>query len=102
MDLDTVSGLVTALVCAYDEGWEYYTKWQRRKWQQNNYENHARGMSGSASCGLSTSLSYAGPKIRDLYNSGAEALGDAFSVGDGKRLPRPPDATPTPTLNVHF
>ncbi|KAI0121169.1 hypothetical protein BJ170DRAFT_688259 [Xylariales sp. AK1849] len=83
MDLGTVSGLVTALVSTYNGGLEYYTKWQRRKWQENNYAAHVKAkLSHGGCCGLSTSLSFSAFQIRSAFDSGADLLGDGFSVGD--------------------
>ncbi|KAK7753048.1 hypothetical protein SLS62_004998 [Diatrype stigma] len=83
MDLNTVGGLVNELLSAYDAALEYYTKWQRRKWQENRYRTHDKGkLWGSGSCGLSTSLSISGPIIRKAYTEAAETLGESFSAGD--------------------
>ncbi|KAK7994608.1 hypothetical protein PG991_016196 [Apiospora marii] len=84
MELDTVGGLVTALVSTYDDGLECYTKWQRRKWQANHYQGRSRGQvsDNGGSCGLSTSLSVSGSRLRQVYDGGADVLGDAFSTGD--------------------
>jgi hypothetical protein len=85
MDLDTVSGLVTAIVSTYNAALEYYTRWQRRKWQENTYATHAKGrLSGGGCCGLSTSLRYSAPMIREAYDSGVDLLGNCFSTGDGE------------------
>ena len=85
MELDTVGSLVTALVATYDDGLECYTRWQRKKWQANHYQGHSRGRdSDSGSCGLSTSLMISGSRLRQVYDSGADVLGDAFSTGDSK------------------
>ena len=88
MELGTVGGLVTALVSAYDDGLECYTRWQRNKWKANHYQGHTRGrLSGnsSSSCGLNTSLIISGSRLRQVYDGGVDVLGDAFSTGDGKR-----------------
>ncbi|KAM0811058.1 hypothetical protein AB5N19_11411 [Seiridium cardinale] len=83
MDLNTVDGLVTALVSAYNDGLDFYTKWQRRKWQENNYARHRKArQTSSGCCGLSTSLSFSAPRIRETFETGADLLGDGFSVGD--------------------
>ncbi len=83
MNPNTVGGLVYELLSAYDTALEYYTKWQRRKWQVNHYSTRDKGkMSGSGSCGLSTSLSISGPRIREVYREVAESLGGRFSIGD--------------------
>lgn len=90
MNPDTVGSLVNDLLSAYGAALEYYTKWQRRKWQANHYRAHSKGrLSGSGSCGLNTSLSISGPRIRKAYTEGASSLGDSFSIGDGTgdRLP---------------
>ncbi|KAK8064371.1 hypothetical protein PG994_007009 [Apiospora phragmitis] len=86
MELDTVGGLVTALVSTYDAGFECYTIWQRKKWQANHYQGHARGrVSDGGSCGLSTSLMTSGSRVRQVYDSGVDVLGDAFFTGDSKK-----------------
>lgn len=88
MAYDTVSGAVTALVSTFDSGLEYYTKWQRRKWQQNHYETHDKGtLSTSGTCGLSTSLRVASSMLREAYEEGVDEVGDNFVEGDGKPLP---------------
>jgi hypothetical protein len=85
MDLDTVNGLVIALAFTYQEGLEIYTRWQRRNRLANNYDGHGEaGQSGGSCCGLSTSLSFSAPRIREAFDSGANLLGDGFSIGDGK------------------
>ncbi|KAK8121657.1 hypothetical protein PG984_010327 [Apiospora sp. TS-2023a] len=84
MELDTVGGLVTALVSTYDDGLECYTRWQHKKWQTNHYQGRSRGqVSGSGgSSGLSTSLMVSGSRLRQVYDGGVDVLGNAFSTGD--------------------
>ncbi|KAF3069656.1 hypothetical protein GL218_07949 [Daldinia childiae] len=83
MDLSTVGTVVEALVATYAAGLEYYTKWQHRKWQENHYENHARGNLGRTNtCALSTSLSFSPSKIKEAFDSGVDIFGTGFSVGD--------------------
>ncbi|ORY66975.1 uncharacterized protein BCR38DRAFT_425416 [Pseudomassariella vexata] len=82
MDLDTVGGLVQALVSTYYWGLELYTKWQQRRWQQNHYRTHEGKLPGTGSCALSTSLSTSGLKIREMFDIKAEMLGTGFSLGD--------------------
>lgn len=96
MDLNTVGGLVNELLSAYDAALEYYTKWQRRKWQENRYRTHDKGkLWGSGSCGLSTSLSISGSIIRKAYTEASEALGESFSIGDSTATsPHPPPSGP--------
>jgi hypothetical protein len=85
MDLETVNDLVVALVTNYNDALEFYTKWQRRKWQENNYAAYAKGRrTTSGCCGLGASLSFSAIRIREAFDSGTELLGDGFSVGDGK------------------
>lgn len=84
MDSETVSGLVTAIVSTYNAALEYYTRWQRKRWQENSYVTREKGrLSSGGCCGLSTSLGYSAPRIREAYNAGADLLGDCFSTGDG-------------------
>ncbi|KAK7986920.1 hypothetical protein PG996_006470 [Apiospora saccharicola] len=85
MELDTVGGLITALMSTYDDGLECYTRWQHKEWQTNHYQGRSRGrLSGSSSggCGLSTSLTVSGSRLRQIYDGGVDVLGDAFSTGD--------------------
>ncbi|KAK8075849.1 hypothetical protein PG997_010512 [Apiospora hydei] len=86
MDLDTVGDLVTALVSTYDDGLECYTRWQRKQGQANHYRGHSRRgqVSDSGSCGLSTSLMVSASRLRQVYDSGVDVLGDTFSTGDSK------------------
>ena len=84
MNPDTVGSLVNELLSSYGVALEYYTKWQRRKWQENHYRTHYKGrLSVSGSCGLNTSLSTSGPRIRKAYTEAASSLGESFSIGDG-------------------
>lgn len=85
MDLDTVIDLVAALVASYNDGAEFYARWQRRNWRSNNYMNHAKGASAGSGgcCGLSASLTYSAHRIREAFDKGARILGKDFSVGDG-------------------
>ncbi|KAI1078967.1 hypothetical protein F5B20DRAFT_545691 [Whalleya microplaca] len=83
MDLNTVRGLVAALVGTYAAGLEYYTKWQRRKWQENHYRTTTKGtLCGGNACALSTSLSVSGRNIKEAFDGGADILGDGFIHGD--------------------
>ena len=85
MDLSTVSGVVEALVATYIAGLEYYTKWQRRRWQDNRYnaETKANPCGGNA-CAFSTSLSFSARKVREAFDGGVDILGDSFATGDGE------------------
>ncbi|KAI2463127.1 hypothetical protein F4781DRAFT_426605 [Annulohypoxylon bovei var. microspora] len=83
MDLSTVSGVVEALVATYTAGLEYYTKWQQRKWQGNQYKAHAKANPcGGNACALSTSLSFSSRKVREAFDGGVDILGDGFATGD--------------------
>ncbi|KAH8682602.1 hypothetical protein BX600DRAFT_448905 [Xylariales sp. PMI_506] len=87
MDPDTVSGLVMALVSAYNAGLEYYTKWQRRQWFENHYATHDKGnLSGGGCCALSTSFGYSGPKIREAFEGRLQMLGKEYDLGDERCL----------------
>lgn len=83
MHLDTVSGVVEALLATYTAGLEYYTKWQQRNWRDNHYETSNKGKTyvGSADA-LSTSLRFSSRKIKETFDSGADILGDGFIIGD--------------------
>lgn len=85
MHLDTVSGVVEALLATYTAGLEYYTKWQQRNWRDNHYETSNKGKTyvGSADA-LSTSLRFSSRKIKETFDSGADILGDGFIIGDGE------------------
>ncbi|KAI1371853.1 hypothetical protein F4677DRAFT_450032 [Hypoxylon crocopeplum] len=83
MDLSTVGGVVEALVATYAAGLEYYTKWQRRKWQENHYEAQSKGNPcGGNACALSTSISFSSRKIKEAFDDGVEILGNGFATGD--------------------
>lgn len=85
MDLDTVGGLVAALITTYNDALEFYTHWQQMIREENHYAIYASsGQSYNRCCGLSISLSSAMPRIREAFDSGADVLGAGFSVGDGK------------------
>lgn len=85
MDLSTVAGVVEALVATYAAGLEYYTKWQRRQWEKNNYQTSSKGNpAGGNACALSTSLGFSGRKIRETFDSGVDILGIGFETGDGE------------------
>jgi hypothetical protein len=92
MDLDTVNALVTALVSNYQDGVEFYAKWQRINWQENHYGDRAKGKAASngGCCGMVASLSFSAHRIREAFDKGVRVLGQDFSVGDGmtdSRLP---------------
>ncbi|KAI0882370.1 uncharacterized protein GGS22DRAFT_170778 [Annulohypoxylon maeteangense] len=83
MDLSTVTGVVEALVATYTAGLEYYTKWQKRKWQGNQYKAHTEaGLCGGNPCALSTSLNFSARKVREAFDEGVDILGDGFATGD--------------------
>ncbi|KAI0006619.1 hypothetical protein F4779DRAFT_556725 [Xylariaceae sp. FL0662B] len=83
MDLNTVHDVVAALVGTYAAGLECYTKWQRRKWQENHYRTATKGnLCRGNACALSTSLSVSGQRIREAFDGGADILGDGFIIGD--------------------
>ncbi|KAI0377611.1 hypothetical protein F5Y04DRAFT_173781 [Hypomontagnella monticulosa] len=83
MDLSTVGGVVEALVATYAAGLDYYTNWQRRKWQENHYQtNNKSSPAGGNACALSTSLGFSSRKIRETFDSGTDILGDGFGTGD--------------------
>ncbi|KAI1452011.1 hypothetical protein F4805DRAFT_56395 [Annulohypoxylon moriforme] len=83
MDLSTVGGVVEALVATYLAGLEYYTKWQERKWQENQYKVHSKANPcGGNACALSTSLSFSARKVKEAFDGGMDILGDAFATGD--------------------
>ncbi|KAI1089414.1 hypothetical protein F5B19DRAFT_378174 [Rostrohypoxylon terebratum] len=83
MDLSTVSGVVEALVATYIAGLEYYTQWQQRKWQNNQYNAHTKAnpCTGNA-CAFSTSLGFSARKVREAFDGGVDILGDEFAAGD--------------------
>ncbi|KAF3017836.1 hypothetical protein E8E14_011242 [Neopestalotiopsis sp. 37M] len=84
MDLDTVNALVTALVSNYQDGVEFYAKWQRINWQENHYGDRAKGKAASngGCCGMVASLSFSAHRIREAFDKGVRVLGQDFSVGD--------------------
>ncbi|ETS73223.1 hypothetical protein PFICI_15168 [Pestalotiopsis fici W106-1] len=89
MDLDSVNALVAALVSNYQDGVEFYAKWQRRNWQENHYGDRAKGKQASSGsggcCGMSASLNFSAHRIREAFDKGTRILGQDFSVGDGMR-----------------
>ncbi|KAI0150112.1 hypothetical protein F4776DRAFT_192651 [Hypoxylon sp. NC0597] len=83
MDLSSVGGVVEALVATYTAGLEYYTKWQRRKWQENHYQTPAKdSLCGGNACALSASLGFSSGKIKEAFDDGVDILGDGFANGD--------------------
>jgi hypothetical protein len=82
----TVIGLVSALVDTYAAGLEEYTRWKRKRSQQNHYRRQGgnrSGYGGVVTCALSTSLGVAGPQIKETYDIGHVIVGNEFSTGDG-------------------
>ncbi|KAI1760785.1 hypothetical protein GGR53DRAFT_61831 [Hypoxylon sp. FL1150] len=83
MHLDTVSSIIEALVATYTAGLEYYTKWQQRNWRENHYVTNGKGKTHAGSTdALSTSLKFSSRKIKEVFDSGADILGDGFIIGD--------------------
>ncbi|KAI0829550.1 hypothetical protein F5Y06DRAFT_211433 [Hypoxylon sp. FL0890] len=83
MDLSSVGGVVGVLVATYTTGLEYYTIWQRRKWQENHYQTPPRdGLCSGNVCALSASLGFSGGRIQEAFDDGVDILGDGFATGD--------------------
>ncbi|KAI0169412.1 hypothetical protein GGR52DRAFT_555053 [Hypoxylon sp. FL1284] len=83
MYLSTVSSIVEALVATYTAGLQYYTKWQQRKRQHNHYRTDGKANAYVSNVdALSASLKFSSRKIKEAFDSGADILGDGFSIGD--------------------
>ncbi|KAI1135931.1 hypothetical protein F5Y05DRAFT_415526 [Hypoxylon sp. FL0543] len=83
MDLSSVHDVVAALVATYNAGLEYYTKWQRRKLQENHYQAPTRNSPcGNKACALSASLAFSSSRIKEVFDDGVDILGDGFATGD--------------------
>lgn len=88
-------GMVSELVGTYEDGFEFYSKWRRKREKQNHYRKQRTGTRiygyGAAACvdALSTSLNISGGKIKDVYDIGFSIIGQDFSRGDSTGYPLP-------------
>lgn len=84
MEPATVIGLVSALVDTYAAGFDQYSRWKRKRLQQNHYRRErGRAPRSVPSCALSTSLGVAGVQIRETYDIAFAIIGSEFCNGDG-------------------
>lgn len=96
MALETVGGVVAALVESYTGAIDCYAAWRETQRLRNHYI--ARGtapvdaeaedlmkLPPGIMCAATSSLSLAKAKIQEAFESGADVLGEEFVSGEGKR-----------------
>ncbi|KAI3322659.1 hypothetical protein HD806DRAFT_498939, partial [Xylariaceae sp. AK1471] len=83
MAQETLGDVVAALVDSYAAGLKWYTDWRQRQWQHNHYRTRGTTNTvGSETCGASSSLMISKLKIEEMFNDGADMLGEEFILGD--------------------